>query len=114
MQKGLLLLKDMKFQLIGCNIGIDASYGSLSINKAFFDLHIKAEDFNIKACLGLPPLGIIGIPIRILGTQENPKFKYGKGNNDENVEETEYSDEIPKDILDKIKNAKEEDWEKPK
>jgi AsmA protein len=64
---------------------------------------------NLKARLGLPPLGIIGIPIRILGTQENPKFKYGRGNNDENVEETEYSDEIPQDMLEKVKNAREED-----
>ena len=64
---------------------------------------------NFKARLGLPPLGIVGIPIRILGTQDNPKFKYGRGNNDENVEETQYSDEIPKEMLDKIKSAKEED-----
>jgi AsmA protein len=64
---------------------------------------------NLKARLGLPPLGIIGIPIRVLGTQENPKFKYGRGNNDEEVEETQYSDEIPKDILEKIKSAKEEE-----
>ena len=66
-------------------------------------------NLNFKSRLGLPPLGIVGIPIRILGSQDNPKFKYGRGNSDENVEETEYSDEIPKDMLDKIKNAKEED-----
>ena len=30
-------------------------------------------------------------------------------NNDEDVDETQYSDEIPKDLLDKIKSAKEED-----
>ncbi len=231
-KKSLLLLKDMKFQLIGCKVGMDATYGSLTTDKAFFDFHVKAEDFdikraynevdlfrnlstsagkcegivsldytlkgklngamkpvypslegggilslkkvkvmglklftamsknlgkekikdpdlskvdikstiknnvitientkmkiagfrfriggetnfngnlNLKARLGLPPLGIIGIPIRVLGTQENPKFKYGRGNNDEGVEETQYSDEIPKDILEKIKSAKEED-----
>lgn len=231
-KKSLLLLKDMKFQLIGCKVGMDASYGSLTSDKAYFDFHIKAEDFdikraynevdlfrnlstsagkcegivsldytlkgkldgamkpvypslegggilslkkvkvlglklftsmsknlgkekikdpdllkvdikstiknnvitiektkmkiagfrfrvggetnfngslNLKARLGLPPLGIIGIPIRVLGTQENPKFKYGRGNNDEEVEETQYSDEIPKDILEKIKSAKEEE-----
>lgn len=64
---------------------------------------------NLKIRLGLPPLGIIGIPIRVLGTQENPKFKYGRGTNDEEVEETEYTDEIPPELLEKIKNAKEED-----
>lgn len=231
-KEGMLLLKEMKFNLIGCNVGMEATYGSLNPEKAFFDFHVKAEDFdikraynevelfrnlstsagkcegivsldytlkgklngammpvypsldgggtitlkkikvmglklftamsenlgkekikspdlskveikttiknnvitlektkmkisgfrlriagetnfngsmNFKARLGLPPLGIVGIPIRILGTQDNPKFKYGRGNSDENVEETEYSDEIPKDMLDKIKSAKEED-----
>jgi AsmA protein len=232
MKKGLLLLKDMKLELIGCKVGVEASYGSISSKNAFFDFHIKAEDFdikraynevelfrnlsssagkcegivsldyslkgrlsggmtpiypslegggvlsvkkvkvmglklftamsrnlgkdkiknpdlskvdikstikdnvitleqikmkmagfrlrlsgatnfngslNLKARLGFPPLGLVGIPMRILGTQENPKFKYGRGSNDENVEETQYSDEIPGDILEKIKSTKEED-----
>ena len=47
---------------------------------------------NIKMRLGLPPLGIIGIPMRITGTQENPKVKLGKGDKDE-LEETEYKEE---------------------
>ncbi|MFT3933183.1 MAG: AsmA family protein [Chitinophagaceae bacterium] len=46
---------------------------------------------NIKMRLGLPPLGIIGIPMRITGTQDNPKVKIGKG--DEELEETEYKDD---------------------
>jgi AsmA protein len=231
-KQGLILLKAMAFDMIGCKVSMDASYGSINPVSAFFDFHIKAEDFdikraynevelfrnlstssgkcegivsldyslkgrlgggmkpvypslegngvitlkkikvmglklftemsknldkekikspdlskvdikssiknnvitiektklkfagfrlrisgetnfngslNLKTRLGLPPLGIIGIPMRILGNQENPKFKYGKGNNDEDVEETEYSDTVPKDFLDKIKNAKEED-----
>jgi AsmA protein len=66
---------------------------------------------NFKARLGLPPMGIVGIPMRILGTQDNPKFKYGRGTNDEDVEETSYSDEIPPEMLKKIKEAKEEDIE---
>jgi AsmA protein len=231
-KKGLLLMKEMKFQLIGCKVGMEATYGSLSSSKAFFDFHIKADDFdikraynevelfrnlstsagkcegivsldyslkgtlngpmrpvfpslegggvlslkkikvyglklftdmsknldkekikspdlskvdikstiknnvitiektkmkmsgfrfrvegatsfdgslNLKARLGLPPLGIVGISMRVLGTQENPKFKYGRGSNDENVEETEYSDEIPPEMLEKIKSAKGEE-----
>jgi AsmA protein len=231
-KQGMLLLKAMNFEIIGSKVNMDATYGSINTNRAFFDFHVKAEDFDIKRAynevelfrnlstsagkcegtvsldyslkgkldgnmkpvypslegngvislkkikvlglklftamgtnlgkekiknpdlakvdikssiknnvitiektklkfagfrfriggetnfngslnfksrLGLPPLGIVGIPIRILGTQENPKFKYGRGSNDENVEETEYSDEIPKDMLDKIKSAKEED-----
>jgi AsmA protein len=228
----MLLMKNMTFGIVGCKVGMEATYGSLTANKAFFDFHIKAEDFdikraynevelfrnlataagkcegivsldyslkgkinggmnpvypslegggvislkkvkvmglklftsmsknlekekikepdlskveirssiknnlitlektkmkisgfrfriggetsfdgrlNFKARLGLPPLGIVGIPMRILGTSDNPKFKYGRGSKDEDLDETEYSDEIPKDMLDKIKSAKEED-----
>ena len=231
-KKGILILKSMNFELIGCKVNMDATYGSISANRAFFDFHIKAEEFdikkaynevelirslmtsagkcegivsldytlkgqldggmnpiypslegsgvlslkkvkvmglklftsmsknldkekikdpdlskveikstikdnvisiektkmkiagfrfrvegetnfngslNLKTRLGLPPLGIVGIPIRVLGTQDNPKFKYGRGVNDKDVEETQYSDEIPKELLDKIKNAKEEE-----
>ncbi|MEI7490720.1 MAG: AsmA-like C-terminal region-containing protein [Bacteroidota bacterium] len=231
-KKGMLLLKDMKFDLIGCKVAMDATYGSISPTRAFFDFHISANDFDIKraynevemfrnlstsagkcegivsldynlkgeldagmnpvypslsgggllslkkikvlglklftdmsknlqkekikdpnlskvdlkttiknnvislektkmkisgfrlriagesnfngslsakARLGLPPLGIIGINMRVLGTMDNLRFKYGKGSGDEDVDETQYSDEIPKDILNKIKSAKEED-----
>jgi len=231
-KKGLVLLKEMNFQLIGCSVAMDATYGSINPDKAFFDFHVKAENFdikraynevelfrnlstsagkcegivsldytlkgkldgammpvypslegggtlslkkvkvmglklftamsknlekekiknpdlskvdlkttiknnvitlektkmkmsgfrfrvsgstnfngqlNLKTRLGLPPLGIIGIPIRVLGTMDDPKFKYGRGNKDEDVEETEYTDELPREMLDKIKNAKEED-----
>ena len=231
-KKGVLVLKNMGFQIIGSKVGMDATYGSINSNNAYFDFHVKADEFNIKrayqeielirnlltsagkcegivsldynlkgklngtmrpvypslegggvltlkkvkvlglklftsmsenlgkdkikspdlskvelvttiknnvitlektkmkisgfrfriggetnfsgqlnfkARLGLPPLGIVGIPMRIIGTQENPKFKYGRGNNDENVDETEYSDELPKDMLDKIKSVKDED-----
>jgi AsmA protein len=47
---------------------------------------------NIKMRLGLPPLGIIGIPMRITGTQENPKVKLGKGDK-EDIPEREYKEE---------------------
>ncbi len=43
---------------------------------------------NLKIRLGLPPLGIIGIPMRVTGTQENPQFKLGKSDKDE-IPETE-------------------------
>jgi AsmA protein len=46
---------------------------------------------NLKMRLGLPPLGIIGIPLKVTGTQENPKIKMGK--NKEELQETEYKDE---------------------
>ncbi len=231
-KKGMLLLKDMKYNLAGCKVGMDASYGSISPEKAYFDFQVKAEKFdirrawneiamfrticssagkcegivsldyslkgklngamepvypslegggtlslekvkvvglklftamsrnlgkekignpdlskvdiktsiknnvitientrfrmagfrfrisgetnfngqiNLKTRLGLPPLGIFGIPMRVLGTQEKPVFKYGRGGNDKDVDETEYKDDLPKELLEKIKNAKEEE-----
>ena len=45
---------------------------------------------NLKMRLGLPPLGIIGIPLKITGTQENPIVKIGKKSDD--LEETEYNE----------------------
>ncbi|MFT3826223.1 MAG: AsmA family protein [Chitinophagaceae bacterium] len=47
---------------------------------------------NLKFRVGLPPLGIIGIPMRISGTQENPVVKLGKGDK-KGLEETEDVDE---------------------
>ncbi|WP_372753088.1 AsmA-like C-terminal region-containing protein [Mariniflexile sp.] len=50
---------------------------------------------NIKMRLGLPPLGIIGIPIKITGTQDNPDVNIGKKTED--LEETEYNEsDLPK------------------
>lgn len=42
---------------------------------------------NIKMRLGLPPLGIIGIPLTVTGTNNNPKVKVGKQG--EEIEETQ-------------------------
>jgi AsmA protein len=41
---------------------------------------------NIKMRLGLPPLGILGIPLTVTGTNNNPKVKVGKQGQD--IEET--------------------------
>lgn len=45
---------------------------------------------NIKMRLGLPPLGIIGIPMTITGNKDNPKVKIGRQSED--LEETEDKD----------------------
>ena len=47
---------------------------------------------NLKMRIGLPPLGILGIPIKVLGTQENPDIKLGRKSED--LEETEYIDGV--------------------
>jgi AsmA protein len=45
---------------------------------------------NIKMRLGLPPLGIVGIPMTITGNKDNPKVKIGRKSED--LEETEDKD----------------------
>jgi AsmA protein len=46
---------------------------------------------NLKMRLGLPPLGIFGIPLTVTGTQNNPKIKIGR--NTEDLEETKDTEE---------------------
>lgn len=48
---------------------------------------------NIKMRLGLPPLGIIGIPLSVTGTKDNPKVKLGRKTED--LQETEYEEKTP-------------------
>jgi AsmA protein len=45
---------------------------------------------NLKMRLGLPPLGIFGIPLTVTGTQDNPKIKLGRKSDD--LEETKDSE----------------------
>ncbi|HNP31878.1 MAG TPA: AsmA-like C-terminal region-containing protein [Flavobacterium sp.] len=45
---------------------------------------------NIKMRLGLPPLGIIGIPMKITGTKDDPKVRLGRQTED--LKETEYDE----------------------
>lgn len=47
---------------------------------------------NLKMRLGLPPLGIIGIPITVTGSSDDPVVRLGKKNSEE-IEETEYIEE---------------------
>ncbi len=47
---------------------------------------------NLKMRIGLPPLGIIGIPLKITGSQEIPKIKLGRKSED--LEETIYEDGV--------------------
>jgi len=66
------------------------------IKMAGFRLRMEGQTsfdgrLNMKMRLGLPPLGIIGIPMRVKGTQVNPLIKLGKDN--EELEGTEYKEE---------------------
>ena len=69
-------------------------------------------NLNLKMRLGLPPLGIFGIPVRVTGTGTMPRIRFSKGSGeDENIPETEYSDQIPEDVAKRLKAAKETDIE---
>ncbi len=66
------------------------------IKMAGFRLRMEGQTsfdgrLNLKMRLGLPPLGIIGIPMRVKGTQDNPSIKLGKDK--EELEETEYKED---------------------
>jgi len=52
--------------------------------KASFD-----GEINLKFRIGLPPLGIFGIPMNITGTQNKPIIKMGSGSNNQDIKETE-------------------------
>jgi AsmA protein len=43
---------------------------------------------NLQFRLGLPPLGIFGIPMTITGTQEKPIVHLGKGKKEDELKET--------------------------
>jgi AsmA protein len=47
----------------------------------------------LKMRLGLPPFGIIGIPLTITGNKDNPKVKIGKQMDE--LKETEYDNDVP-------------------
>jgi len=74
-QNNIIKIERFKFKFAGFRPRIE---GSTS-----FD-----GNLNIKMRLGLPPLGIIGIPMTITGTKDNPIIKLGKKTED--LQETEY------------------------
>ncbi|EJL66198.1 AsmA-like C-terminal region-containing protein [Flavobacterium sp. CF136] len=48
MRKGKLSMQNTGFNLIGCNVAMNANYQSVTTQKANFDYSIKATDFDIK------------------------------------------------------------------
>ena len=76
-KNNLITIERFKFKVAGFRPRIEG--------KSSFD-----GKLNIKMRLGLPPLGIIGIPLTITGTQEKPIVKLGRKTED--LQETEYDD----------------------
>ncbi len=94
-------LEQFKFKVKGIRVKISGT--------TTFD-----SKLNLKIRLGIGPFGIIGIPMKITGTTDNPKIKYGRGKESDELKESDYTDELPKEMLDRIKNAKEDaDDEEP-
>ncbi|MBF7092989.1 hypothetical protein IUY40_15765 [Flavobacterium sp. ALJ2] len=48
MNKGILTMQNTGFNLIGCEVTMDATYQALTMKKALFDYSIKASDFDVK------------------------------------------------------------------
>ncbi len=46
-------------------------------------------DLNLQFRLGLPPFGILGIPIQVRGSQENPKLKIGRAKEEDKLQDKE-------------------------
>ncbi|MEL1243758.1 AsmA family protein [Flavobacterium sp. DGU11] len=77
--KGRLFLENTNFNIIGCKVGIDASYKNESPTAANFDVHFTAKDFSVKRAYNEIPLfhdlvtaaekaeGIISVDYKIKG-----------------------------------------------
>jgi len=52
---------------------------------------------NLRFRVGLPPFGVIGIPLKISGTQDNPKVRGGRGSKKDDLEQTEDKEEEGQD-----------------
>src|SRR6185312_41262 len=74
-KNNLITIEKMKFKTGGFRVRFEG--------QTSFDNKI-----NFKMRIGLPPLGIIGIPLRITGTSDSPKIKLGNKDSDQ-LEETE-------------------------
>ncbi|GAO43178.1 AsmA family protein [Flavihumibacter petaseus] len=66
-----------------------------------FGFRLRAEGqtsldgkLNMRFRLGLPPLGIIGIPMTITGNAENPVVKVRKGREEDELEEEEDTEDV--------------------
>ncbi|TRW21100.1 AsmA family protein [Flavobacterium zepuense] len=77
--KGKILLENTTFNIIDCNVGIDATYDDENAMAANFDAHFTAKDFNVKRAYNEIPLfhdlvtaaekaeGIISVDYQIKG-----------------------------------------------
>jgi AsmA protein len=76
----IITIKQTKMRMAGFRLKFD---GQVSFDNAL-NLHFR---------LGLPPLGIFGIPMTITGTESKPIIHLGKGKQEDELKETEDSEQ---------------------
>jgi AsmA protein len=89
-------LEQFKFKVSGIRLRISGT--------TTFD-----QKVNLRIRLGLPPMGIFGIPLKVTGPMEDLKIRYGKGGDKEELPDDEYTDELPEEMLKRIKHAKDDE-----
>jgi AsmA protein len=71
-------------------ITIERTRMKVSVFKLRFDGQAGFDGrLNLHCRVGLPPFGVIGIPVSVTGTQENPKVKARRGTDEDKLEETQ-------------------------
>lgn len=74
-------------------ITVDRTRMKVSVFKLRFEGQTSFDGkLNLKLRVGLPPFGIIGIPVHVTGTQEKPVVRLRRGKNGE-LEQTEDAEE---------------------
>ncbi len=91
-----ITLEPFKFKVSGIHVRIGGTAG-------------MDNRVNLRIRLGLPPLGIFGIPMKVTGAMDDPVIKFGRGREGEEIQEEEYTDELPQELIDRIRNAREEE-----
>lgn len=79
--------------------GLDVKIAGLTTLDNRLNLHIR---------LGLPPSGAFGIPMKVTGTSDRPWIRFGRAGHGEGVAGDEYTDELPEELIKRIRNAREE------
>ena len=71
----LLTIERTKMRISGFRVRFE---GQVSFSKAI----------DMKMRIGLPPMGLIGIPLAITGTEDNPKIEMSKGKKEDELQAT--------------------------
>lgn len=85
---------DLKTTIANNLITIERTRMKISV----FKLRIEGQAsfdgrLNLLCRVGLPPFGVIGIPVAVTGTQENPLVKARRSKKGDELEQTEDKDE---------------------